>query len=206
MLTVTCPSCGIPNRANAKFCSQCGQTLNAMSPALPGSWQAWLAQVRQSLALVWTQGNAEIRALYGEWIARTPALIGIVIGVPRQTQVSIVAQGLFGPIPYSANQGQQTGLLFQVQDARFARSVDVLLIGARTGTPPQAGDAVSVWGQWDDGMKGYRVWRVQITQRNGQPANFELTTGRPFPLALLSLALLAFVLLTCLCSTLGRIF
>ncbi len=206
MLTVTCPSCKTPNRANAKFCSRCGYTLNPPMPAIPGSWQAWLAQVRQTFTLAWTQSTAELRALYGEWIARTPALTGSVVAAPHPIQVSIIVQGLFGQIPNPTGQNQQAGLLLQIQDTRYIHPVDAVLIGARTGTPPQAGDLVSAWGQWDNGLKGYRVWRMQITQRSGQPANLDLTTGRPFPLALLSLVLLAFVLLLCVCSLFGRIF
>jgi len=205
-----CPHCQTPNRAGARFCARCGQPLAppaAPQPMLPprGSLSPWLAQVRRTLALAWQQGIAEIRAFYDEWIARKPAVSGTIVAPPQQTQVTIVVHGLFGPVPFSGGQSQQSGLLLQVQDTRAANPVSIVLIGVTQGTLPQRGDKVIVWGQWDAGMNAYRAWRVQIAQRNGQPTHLELTTGRPVPLALLSLLLLAFILLTCVCSLCARL-
>jgi len=215
---ITCPNCGTSNRATARFCLRCGQPLapqpvpsaslrtGAPLPMLPprGTLASWLTQVQQTVALAWQQGVAEIRAFYDEWIARHPVVTGTVIAPPQQTQVTIVVQGLFGPVPFSGGQSQQNGLLLQVQDARAASPVSVVLIGATQGALPQHGDDVYVWGQWDAGMNAYRAWRVQIAQRGGQPTGLELTTGRPMPLALLSLLLLALVLLACVCSLCAR--
>jgi len=209
-MMTTCAICGAPNRASAKFCGRCGQPL-AAQPAAPmpmlsprGAVQSWLTQLQHSLTLAWQQGVAETRALYDEWIARRPAVTGVLIASPQSTQVTVVMQGLFGPVPFSAGANQQSGLLLQVQDARQANVVEAVMIGTHQGALPQRGDQVNVWGQWDSGMNAYRAWRVQITQHGGQPTNLELATGRPFPLALLSLALLAFVLLSCLCSLCAR--
>lgn len=207
---IICPNCSTPNRATARFCSRCGQPLASQPiaplPMLPprGSLAPWLTQAQQTVALAWQQGVAEIRAFYDEWIARRPVVTGSVITPPQQTQVTIVVQGLFGPIPFSGGQSQQSGLLLQVQDTRAANPVSVVLIGVTQGTLPQRGDDVYVWGQWDAGMHGYRAWRVQIAQRGGQPTSLELTTGRPVPLAMLSLLLLALVLLSCVCSLCAR--
>jgi len=209
-MTILCPHCQTSNRAGARFCAHCGQPLAlpaAPRPMLPprGSLTPWLTQVQQTITLAWQQGIAEIRAFYEEWITRKPAVSGTIVAPPQQTQVTIVVHGLFGPVPFSGGQSQQSGLLLQVQDPRAAGTVDVVLIGATQGTLPQRGDEVIVWGQWDAGMSAYRAWRVQIVSRGGQPIGLELTTGRPIPLALLSLLLLAFILLTCLCSLCARL-
>lgn len=201
---VTCPNCQTPNRPGARFCVRCGAALPPV-PMLPprGTVQAWLSQAQQTLALAWQQGSAETRALYDEWIAQRPAVTGVLIAVPQSTQVTVVMQGLFGPVPFSAGANQQPGLLLQVETSS-GNSVDVVMVGAHQGALPQRGDQVNVWGQWDAGMNAYRAWRVRVVPRGGQPANLELTTGRPFPLAMLSLVLLAFVLLSCLCSLFAR--
>ncbi len=205
-MLATCPRCRTPNRSTARFCSRCGQPL-AAAPAVPAqisvpsALQSWLGQVRQTLTLVWAQGAAEVRAFYDEWIARRPALSGTLTAPPQQTQVTIVMQGLFVLAPFSTGSSQQTGLLMQVRDANSGTTVDVLMIGAHRGTLPLPGDLVTVWGEWDAQMKAYRAWRVEVTERQGQPVNLQLTTGRPAPLALISLILIAFVLLSCICTT-----
>lgn len=201
-MTPPCPNCGSPNRPTAKFCANCRHALAAPRAQSGG---AWLTQVQQTIALAWLQTIAEVRGVYDEWIAQRPAVTGIVVAAPQTTQVQIVLHGLFGPVPVSGGTRQQNGLTFPVQEAQAAATRDVVMIGAYRGDVPQSGDAVSVFGQWDAGMNAYRAWRVRITQRGGQAASLELTTGRPVPLALLSLALSAFVLLACACSVCVRL-
>ncbi len=191
-----CANCHTPNRPTARFCIRCGQPLAPQS----NTPQAWLVQTQHTLALAWALATSELRAFYDEWVARRPALAGNVIAPPQPTQVTIVVQGLFGPVPFRNRRSQQPGLLVQVQDARLARPTHVILIGVQQGTVPQRGDEVFVWGQWDASANAYRAWRIQTTQHNGQPANLELTTGRPLPLELLSVILILLVLLVCISS------
>lgn len=200
-MTTLCPNCGAPNRPSAKFCANCRHALIPRAQ----SGADWLTQVHRTLALAWAQTLAEVRGVYDEWIAQRPVTTGIIVASLQTTQVQIVLHGLFGPVPVSGGTSQQSGLTFPVQDAQTATTRDVVMIGAYSGDVPQSGDVVSVFGQWDAGMNAYRAWRVRITQRGGQAVTLELTTGRPVPLALLSLALSAFVLLACACSVCVRL-
>lgn len=190
-----CPNCGTSNRPNAKYCANCRHALGSPIAQLSGAWQT---QGQQTLALAWQQGIVELRALYDEWIARRPTVVGTLAGSPQPTTVNVVMQGLFGPVPFAGGSNTQPGLMLRVNVAS-GNLVDVLMIGATRGAMPQRGDAVSVWGQWDAGMNAYRAWRVTSSGRG------ELTTGRPAPLATLSLALVAFVVLTCVCSLFARV-
>jgi hypothetical protein len=189
MPDIVCRNCGTLNRAGARFCARCGQTL------APNA----LAQIPQTFARVWQQSIAELRALYNEWIARRPAITGTLATSPQATNVNIVVQGLFGPIPFSGGSSTQPGLMLRV-DTLAGNAVDVLMIGATRGAMPQRGDAVSVWGQWDASINAFRAWRITSARRG------ELTTARPAPLALISFCVFAFGLLTCMCSVLTRIF
>ena len=65
-------------------------------------------------------------------------------------------------------------------------------------------DKVRVWGIWDRDQGVLRAWRVEVWERSGRPASDIVTTGRPFPLLLISAVLLGFLLLTCLCGVLTR--
>jgi hypothetical protein len=152
---------------------------------------------------LWEQARQEAAGWYHDVIARQPELTGEIVATPTATTIVQTTQFYAWLMPAGGRSAQLPAISFQVRPAGSGDQA-VLMIGPRQGDLLYAGDRVRAWGVWDRDVAALRAWRVEVVERGGQPANYVATTGRPAPLAVLSAALLGFLLLSCLCSLLTR--
>ena len=207
-MSINCPACGHTNRDTATFCARCGQSLSPTvpGPSLPSSTelkryaqQFWLA-----LNKMWERAAQEARGWYHDFVTQQPEVEGEIITAPVEIQVTETHQFYALVLPVSSHSTQLPALSFQVRDPGSLQPHSVLVVGPRQGGLLYQGDRVRAWGVWDRDIHGLRAWKVEVLERGGQPAHILVTTGRPFPLAVIATALLGLLLLSCLCSLLGR--
>lgn len=207
-MSANCPTCGHLNRDTATFCARCGQRLSPTGPgpSLPSSTelkrhahQFWLA-----LDKMWERAAQEARGWYHDLVTQQPEVEGEIISAPVETQVTETHQFYALLLPVSSHSTQLPALSFQVRDPGSLQTHSVLVVGPRQGGLLYQGDRVRAWGVWDRDTRSLRAWKVEVLERGGQPAHLLVTTGRPLPLAVIATALLSLILLSCLCSLLGR--
>jgi hypothetical protein len=207
-MSINCPACGHTNRDTATFCARCGQRLSPTvpGPSLPSSvelkqyaHQLWLA-----LGKTWERAVQEARGWYHDFVTQQPEVEGEIITAPIEIQVTETHQFYALVLPVSSHSTRLPALSFQVRDPGSLQTHSVLVVGPRQGGLLYQGDKVRAWGFWNRDTRSLRAWKVEVLERGGQPAHLLVTTGRPFPLAVIATALLGLLLLSCLCSLLGR--
>lgn len=208
MTITTCPRCGRANRSGAAFCAGCGQHLAPVvgRPALPSSadLKRYARQIGLALGWLGEQARQEAAGWYHDLVVRQPEVIGEIVAGPSATTVTQTTQFHVLFLPAGGQTTQLPALSFQVRPHGRSQDQAVLMIGARQGDLLYAGDKVRAWGVWDRDLAALRAWRVEVYERSGQPASYVAATMRPWPLAVISVALLGCLLLSCLCSLLTR--
>jgi hypothetical protein len=157
-----------------------------------------------ALGRLWQQARQEAVGWHHDLVVRQPDATGEIVGGPSATTVTQATQFYVLFVPAGSQTAQIPALSFQVRPLGGGPDQSVLMIGPRQGDLLLPGDSVRAWGVWDRDLAALCVWRVEIYERGGLPASYVATTARPLPLAALSVALLGFLLLTCLCSLLAR--
>ena len=207
-MSINCPACGHTNRDTATFCTRCGQSL---SPAVPGpslpssaelkryAHQLWLA-----LSKMWNQAFQEALGWYHYLVTQQPEVEGQIVTAPVEIQVTQTHRFYVMLLPVSSRSTQLPALSFKVHAPGSPQNQSVLVVGPRHGGLLYQGDKVRAWGAWDRDSHSLRAWKVEVLERGGRPANLLVTTGQQLPLALITTMLLGLVLLSCLCSLLGR--
>ena len=141
---------------------------------------------------------------YHDLVTQQPEIEGEIVTAPVETRVTQTHQFYVLLVPVSSQSVQLPALSFQVRAPGSIQSHPVLVVGPRRGDLLYQGDRVRAWGVWDRDTQGLRAWKVEVWERGGQPVNLLVTTSRPLPLAVITTVFLGFVLLSCLCSLLGR--
>lgn len=207
-MSINCPACGHTNRDTATFCARCGQSL---SPSVPGPYLPSSAELKRcahqlwlALGKTWERAAQEALGWYHDFVTRQPEVEGEVIAPPVEIQVTETHQFYALLLPVSSHSTQIPALSFQVRDPGSHQPHSVLVVGSRQGGFLYQGDRVRAWGVWDRDTHSLHAWKVEVLERGGKPAHLFVTTDRPFPLAVIATLLLGFVLLSCLCSLLGR--
>jgi len=206
-MSINCPACGHANRNTATFCARCGQRLSpAAGPSLPSSMelkryahQFWLA-----LGKMGERATQEARGWYHDLVTQQPEVEGQIVTAPAEIRVTETRQFYVLLVPLSSQSAQLPALSFQVRDPGSLQTHSVLVVGPRQGGLLYQGDRVRAWGVWDRDTRSLRAWKVEVLEQGGQPAHLLVTTGRPLPLAVITTLLLGLLLLSCLCSLLGR--
>lgn len=193
-----CPHCGQPNAPNHAVCTACGTRLPLQQTDLGTQLRGLLPLLRQT----WDQGLQETSALVREWVLRRPTVKGPVVAGPFAGQVMLVQVSPLG-LGASPAPRQEPALILHVADGARTYSFQVVLVGPRDGVEPRYGDRVRAWGVWDAGSPALRAWRVDVTERGGQPAGFACRTRRPVPTAALALGVLILTLACCLIGVIG---
>ena len=205
-MTPTCSRCGRVNRNGATFCAGCGQPLATSSgrPAmhLPKDLERYVQQVRLVLGRLWGQTRQEATGWYHDLVARQPEVVGEVVTAPVATTVTQMTQFYALFLPAGSHTAQLPASSFDILPQSGASAQVVYMVGLQSGGPLYPSDKVRAWGIWDRDQGVLRAWRVEVWERSGRPASDIVTTGRPFPLLLISAVLLGFLLLTCLCGVL----
>jgi hypothetical protein len=207
-MTPTCSRCGRVNRSGATFCAGCGQPLAASSgrPALhvPKDLERYAQQARVVLGRLWGQTRQEAAGWYHDLVARQPEVVGEVVTPPVSTTVTQTTQFYALFLPAGSQTTQSSAVSFDIRPQSGAPVQAVYMVGSQSGGALYVADKVRAWGVWDRDQGVLRAWRVEVWERRGRPASDIVTTGRPFPLLLISAVLLGFLLLTCLCGVLTR--
>ena len=205
---INCPACGHTNRDTATFCARCGQQLSPIvsGPSLPSSMELkrYAQQLWLALGKMWERAAQEARGWYHDLVTQQPEVEGEIITAPVEIQVTETHQFYALVLPVSSHSTQLPALSFQVRDPGSLQTQSVLVVGPRQGGTLYQGDKVRAWGVWDRDIHSLRAWKVEVLERGGQAAHILVTTGRPLPLAVIATLLLGLVLLSCLCSLLGR--
>jgi len=207
-MSIECPACGHLNRHAATFCVQCGQRLSppVSGPFLPSSadLKGYAQRLRAVLSKMWGQALQEASGWYHDLVTRQPEVEGEIATAPVDVQVTQTYQFHTLLLPVGSQSTPLPALSFQVRAPGSLQAHAVLMIGPRQGGSLYAGDKVRAWGVWDRNTHTLRAWKVAVGERGGRPASLLVATGRPLPLALVTSALLALLLVSCLCSLLGR--
>ena len=207
-MSINCPACGHTNRDTATFCTRCGQRLSPPSPgpSLPSSVElkTYAQQLWLALSKMWNQAFQEALGWYHYLVTQQPEVEGRIVTAPVEIQVTQTHRFYVLLLPVSSHSTQLPALSFQVRDPGSLQTQSVLVVGPRQGGTLYQGDKVRAWGVWDRDIHSLRAWKVEVLERGGQAAHILVTTGRPLPLAVIATLLLGLVLLSCLCSLLGR--
>jgi len=207
-MSINCPACGHTNRDTATFCARCGQRLSPSvpGPSLPSSAELkrYAQQVWLALGKMWERAVQEARGWYHDLVTQQPEVEGEIIATPAEIRVTETRQFYVLLVPLSSQSAQLPALSFQVRDPGSLQTHSVLVVGPRQGGLLYQGDRVRAWGVWDRDTHSLRAWKVEVLERGGQAAHLLVTTGRPLPLAVITTLLLGLILLSCLCSLLGR--
>lgn len=193
-----CPRCGQPNTPNHTVCTTCGIPLPLQQADLGTQLRSLFSLVRRA----WEQGIQETLALVREWILRRPTVEGPVVAGPFAGQVMLVQVSPLSLGAPPAPRPEQALILHVAHEARTC-SFQVVLVGPRDGVEPRYGDRVRAWGVWDAGSPALRAWRLDVTERGGQPVSFACRTRRPIPTSSLALGALILMLACCLISVIG---
>jgi len=153
---------------------------------------------------MWEQAAQETLGWYHDLVTQQPEVEGEIITAPVEIRVTQTRQFYALLLPVSSQSAQYPALSFQVRASGSLQTHPVLVVGPRQGGLLYQGDKVRAWGVWDRDTRSLRAWKVEIWERGGQPARLLVTTGRPLPTAVIITAFLGLVLLSCLCSLLGR--
>ena len=207
-MSIECPACGHLNRNTAAFCVQCGQRLSPIvsGPSLPSSadLKGYAHHLRVVLSKMWGQALQEASAWYHDLVSHQPEVAGEIVTAPVDVQVTQTYQFYALLLPVGSQSTQLPALSFQIRAPGGLQTHSVIMIGPRQGGLLSQGDKVRAWGVWDRNTHTLRAWKVAVWERGGQPTDLGVTTGRPLPLALMTSAFLSLLLLSCLCSLLGR--
>lgn len=207
-MNLNCPNCGSPNRHTSKFCVRCGAELtqpitNASPPAVNHGVDTYVNQVKPFLVRFWRQSKAEFAAWYHDLITRTPEIEGQITTRPTDVIINRTVQALIIVSPLNSQSTQLGGLSFEVSPISGGPNRTLILVGVSKGEIPQVGDRIRAWGVWHHDVGFLQTWRLEVWERNGQPANYLTTTSRPIPLAALGVGSLGLMLLSLLCNLLG---
>ena len=207
-MSIECPACGHPNRDAVAFCVQCGQRLSppASGPSLPSSadLKGYAHRLRAALSKMWGQALQEASAWYHDLVSHQPEVAGEIVTAPVDVQVTQTYQFYALLLPVGSQSTQLPALSFQIRAPGGLQTHSMIMIGPRQGGLLSQGDKVRAWGVWDRNTHTLRAWKVAVWERGGRPASLLVTTGRPLPLALITSVFLGLLLLSCLCSLLGR--
>ena len=207
-MSINCPACGHANRDTATFCARCGQSLSPSvpGPSLPSSadLKRYAQHLRLALGKMWERTAQEALGWYHDLVTQQPEVEGEIITAPVEIQVTETHQFYALLLPVSSHSTQLPALSFRVRAPGGLQTHSVLVVGPRQGGTLYQGDKVQAWGVWDRDTHSLRAWKVEVWERGGQAAHILVTTGRPLPLAVITTVLLGLLLLSCMCSLLGR--
>jgi len=153
---------------------------------------------------MWNQAFQEALGWYHYLVTQQPEVEGQIVTAPVEIRVTQTQRFYVMLLPVSSRSTQLPALSFEVHAPGSPQNQSVLVVGPRQGGLLYQGDKVRAWGAWDRDTHSLRAWKVEVLERGGRPANLLVTTGQQLPLALIATMLLGLVLLSCLCSLLGR--
>ncbi len=207
-MSINCPACGHTNRDTATFCARCGQSLSPSVPGPPLPSSAELKRYAQqfwlTLGEMWERAVQEALGWYHDFVTQQPEVEGEIIAAPVEILVTETHQFYVLLQPVSTQSRRLPALSFQVRDPGGSQTHSILMVGLRQGGLLYQGDEVRAWGAWDRDISSLRTWKVEVLKRGRHQTHLLVTTGRPMPLAVITVALLGLLLLSCLCSLLGR--